>query len=302
MRLAVAQRKMTQPGTWQRKELVQMSAYEFRQWVELLEKRTGINLPERRKSFLQTSVTIRMRELGYEDYNKYFRYILSGRRGAVEWEILVDRLTVHETRFFRDETALELIQKQYLEHLHMKDMPHRFNVWSVGCATGEEPYSLAIMIDHYLKHKDIDFYLAVTASDISSAALATGRRGVYQLNRLKNLGEGYINRYFEQISKQHYQVVPSIRDRVCFTRLNLLDLSQTKHSMMDLIVCQNVLIYFKRHQRLKILGQLVKYLRPGGILVLGVAEISDWGYPGMERIGYPGTLAFRRTTSSRGDA
>lgn len=299
MQLVAAQKKRTQSGAWQRKALEEMDTYEFRQWAELLEKRTGISLPEKRKSFLQTSLSIRMRELGHDTYQEYLRYVLAGRRGAVEWEILVDRLTVHETRFYRDEKALELIRTRYLDQLSPGDEPCRVNLWSVGCATGEEPYSLAILLDSHLHERGINAYQAIMASDISSAALATGRQGIYQKNRLRNLSQNQINRYFTQVGEQHFQVIPSIRERVCFTRLNLLHLTELKQAMMDIIVCQNVLIYFQREKRLVILDQLARQLRPGGMLVLGAGEITDWEYPGLENMDYPGTLAYRRTTQLR---
>ncbi|HID49347.1 MAG TPA: protein-glutamate O-methyltransferase CheR [Chromatiales bacterium] len=299
--MAVVQKKRMRSGSWQREALEGMDSYEFRQWAELLEKRTGINLPEKRKSFLQTSLAIRMRELGFATYQDYLRYLLAGRRGAVEWEILVDRLTVHETRFYRDQKALELIRTRYLDTLSNQDGPCRINIWSVGCATGEEPYSLAILVDSHLQRRRVEFFQAIVASDISSAALATGRQGIYRENRLRNLSAHTIQRYFNRVGEEHYQVVPEIRDRVCFTRLNLVRLAERKQAQMDIIVCQNVLIYFARQKRLMILDTLARHLRPGGMLVLGAGEITDWEYPGLENMGAPGTLAYRRTTQLRSE-
>ncbi|MGW8227535.1 MAG: CheR family methyltransferase [Gammaproteobacteria bacterium] len=302
MRLAVAQNNLEQATLWQRKQLAPMDNYEFRQWVELLEKRTGISLPEKRKSFLLANLNIRMRELGYEKYQDYFRHLLAGRRGAIEWEILIDRLTVHETRFFRDDTALKMLEESYLNELPASGTASRINVWSVGCATGEEPYSLAMFVDQVLTVRGVRHYLAVTASDISSASLATGRAGIYHSNRLKNLPELYRKTYFQAIDPDHYEVDASLRDRVCFTRLNLRHLDEASLGMMDIIFCQNVLIYFKREQRRRILDQLVEHLRPGGILVLGAGEITDWQPDELVNLGYPGTLAFRRRERSGSNA
>lgn len=292
--MALAQNKQEQASLWRRRNVAPMDNYEFRQWVELLEKRTGISLPEKRKSFLLANLNIRMRELGYEKYQEYFRHLLAGRRGAVEWEILVDRLTVHETRFFRDITALNMLEDCYLNALPPSDTAMRINIWSVGCATGEEPYSLAMFVDQALTARGVRHYLAITASDISSASLATGRTGNYHRNRLKNLPDEYRDSYFKTIDADHYEVDASLRERICFTRLNLLHLDEATLGMMDIIFCQNVLIYFKREQRRRILNQLVEHLRPGGILVLGAGEITDWQPDDLESLGYPGTLAFRR--------
>ncbi len=300
--MALAQNKQEQVSLWRCKNVAPMDNYEFRQWVELLEKRTGISLPEKRKSFLLANLNIRMRELGCEKYQDYFRHLLTGRRGAVEWEILVDRLTVHETRFFRDSTALKMLEECYLNNLPASDTAMRINIWSVGCATGEEPYSLAMFVDQVLNARGVRHYLAITASDISSASLATGRAGSYHRNRLKNLPDEYRETYFQAIDTDHYAVDAGLRDRVCFTRLNLLHLDEATLGMMDIIVCQNVLIYFKREQRRRILDQLLEHLRPGGILVLGAGEITDWQPAELENLGYPGTLAFRRRQRSGSDA
>ena len=300
--MAVAHNKLEQATVWRRKDLAPMDNYEFRQWVELLEKRTGISLPEKRKTFLLASLNIRMRELGYDKYQDYFRHLLAGRRGAVEWEILIDRLTVHETRFFRDDTSLKMLEECYLNQLPASNTATRINIWSVGCATGEEPYSLAMFVDQVLTNRGARHYLAVTASDISSASLATGRTGIYHSNRLKNLPDLYRETYFQAIDADHYEVDASLRDRVCFTRLNLLHLDEATLGMMDIIFCQNVLIYFKREQRRRILDQLVEHLQPGGILVLGAGEITDWQPEGLANLGYPGTLAFRRRERSGSNA
>lgn len=300
--MALAQNKLEQATMWRRNTVAPMDNYEFQQWVELLEKRTGISLPEKRKSFLLSSLNIRMRELGYEKYHDYFRHLLAGRRGAVEWEILVDRLTVHETRFFRDDNALKLLEECYLNKLPSSDTALRINIWSVGCATGEEPYSLAMFVDQVLTARGVRHYLAVTASDISSTSLATGRTGIYHRHRLKNLPDRYRETYFQAIDADHYEVDPNLRERICFTRLNLQRLGEATLGMMDIIFCQNVLIYFKREQRRRILDQLVCHLRPGGILVLGAGEITDWQPDELENMGYPGTLAFRRRQRSGSDA
>jgi len=293
--MTVAAQQDRSGSVWARKDLAPMDAYEFRQWSELLEARTGISLPETRKSFLLSNLSIRMRELGYQRYRDYFHYVTDGRRGMVEWEILVDRLTVHETRFYRDPTALQMLREIWLDRLPAGERPHQLRVWSVGCATGEEPYSLAMLIDDALLSRGVRAYPAITATDVSAAALATGREAIYPANRLVNLPEGFRGRYFRDLGDNRYQVKDVLRERVCFARLNLLHLERTPLTPMDVIYCQNVLIYFKKPQRQRILDRLVAHLRPGGLLVLGAGEITDWSHPETAIVDYPGTLVFRRS-------
>ena len=281
---------------WRESGVMEMDNLLFQQWTELLAKRTGISLPESRRSFLISSLNIRMHELAIESYQAYFNYLLSGHEGNIEWETLVDRLTVHETRFYRDQQAIKLIRDVYLARLESKpEKKTSINIWSVACATGEETYSLAIDLDDCLSNTGKEYYFSVTGSDISSAAIATAREAIYKENRLTNVPEHFLDHYFDKESDKSYKVKDFIRKRVCFNQLNLLGLKNARVGLMDVIFCQNVLIYFKREQRLQILNDLVSHLKPGGLLVLGAGEIHGWAHPDMESVAYEGTLAFRRT-------
>lgn len=282
---------------------MQMDEEQFGRWSALLEERTGIHLPERRRSFLISSLNIRMRELGLDDYQAYFDYLTTGKRGAVEWEILVDRLTVHETRFYRDEQALSVVRRYAREWLEQQpaDSRERFELWSVGCATGEEPYSLAILLDDLFRQNHNRSYLGITATDVSSAALAAGRRGVYHRNRIKNLPESLQGEYFETFDDQHVKVIPGLQQRVCFMRQNLLELDNTGMGQMNIIFCQNVLIYFPRERRIRILDYLVEHLKPGGLLVLGAGEIIDWHNPAIKNDSRQGVLVYQRVAEGQRD-
>ena len=279
---------------WQYTEVPEMDDVLFQQWVELLEIRTGIALPESRRTFLIMNLVSRMREIEIENYQRYFDLIMDGSSGQVEWETLVDRLTVHETRFYRDEYSLDLIRDKYLPELtSTKVKPYTVHTWSVGCATGEEPYSLAMLLDFYfLNHPE--FYYGVTASDVSRAALQTGRDAIYHQRRVKNVPEEIANNYFEKVDDEHVQVRPALKQKVCFTQINLLEITQQPIGQMDIILCQNVLIYFKRELRNQILDQLAMCLKPGGILLLGAGEVFGWSHPELSQIDYQSTLAFQR--------
>ena len=294
----VAQSNKIDGALWHYSAPHPMDEEQITMWLQLLFERTGISWPEKRKSFLLTSLSTRMRELGFSCYEAYFSYLTSGRRGAVEWEILVDYLTVHESRFYRDQLSLSLINDVFLpSHCEkFKNEMVTVNVWSIGCSTGEEPYSLAMLFDSYFTRKGINGYYSITASDISAASLSIARKAIYHTNRLKNLPDNFYQYYFIQSDEQHFEVRQHIRDRICFTRLNLIHMNRTKVGMMDLIYCQNVLIYFNRVDRNEILDQMVKHLQPGGLLMLGTAEVNGWQHDEMEPVSAKGTLAFKRKT------
>ncbi len=281
-----------------------MSEAQFARWVELVRHRTGMLLSPERKSFLVTSLTARMRELGIADYDAYYELVAHGPRGAVEWVLLVDRLTVHETRFFRHRPSFDLVRTRVLPQSPVPEalQPYRIQVWSIGCATGEEAYSLAIAIDEHLSRLGGRYYFGITATDISLSALATARRGIYPGKRLDRIAPDQRARYFRRVAPDTWEVVPALRKRVCFAQLNVLELARAPLAPMDLIFCQNVLIYFDRAQRQAILDQVVRRLAPGGVLVLGPGEVVGWRHPELERVHHPDTLAWRRVARRGGGA
>jgi chemotaxis methyl-accepting protein methylase len=272
-----------------------ISDEEYILWRTLLEERTGMILPDERRSFLVTSLGIRMREIGFPDYASYYDYVLDGTQGAVEWAILVDRLTVHETRFFRHLPSIELIREKLLpEWTEVPGENKNLHLWSVGCSTGEEPYTLGILLDEFRETDKCDYYFGITASDISLASLSTGRKAIYHNRKLRDVEPHIKERYFTRINDTHVEVVSELRKRVCFAQMNVLDMARVPVGQVHMIMCQNLLIYFDKERRIEILNNLVKHMLPGAALILGSGEILGWMPPELERIDYNDTLAFRR--------
>jgi type IV pilus assembly protein PilK len=276
----------------------EMDNEQYAQWTALLEKRTGIRLPEKRRSFLVTNVSMRMREKGFKNYQDYFNHISTGKSGKVEWDQLVHHLTVHETRFLRHEATQDLICQKLLPHqkkqYNNNSAPFTFNVWSVGCATGEEPYSIAMAVDDHMTKLGCEYYLGIMASDISRSALAEGRAGIYSEQKVKSIPPYWRDKYFTKTRDGKYQVINELRQRVCFNQANVLDLGKMPIGFMDVIVCQNLLIYYDQQRRLDIAKTLVNYLAPKGVLIFAVGELINWTHPDMERFPFANTLAYRR--------
>ncbi len=282
-----------QPGVWALQPLADMSATEFREWQQLLEERTGVVLNERRRAFLQTNLSARMRELGVTDYASYFRQVTDGPRGAVEWSTLLDRLTVQETRFFRHRPSFEVLDL-YLRERLQQGLDKPWELWSVGCSSGEEPYSMAICAAEVLRDTEQAAHFGVTGTDISLNALSKARDGQYGARRLEQLDEDLCQRYFLAQADGRFKVVPSLAARVCCARLNVLELAKAPMSGMDVIFCQNLLIYFRRWRRREILNRLAERLAPGGLLVVGVGEVAGWQHPELIPVADERVLAFTR--------
>lgn len=280
---------------WSLQSSQEMSESDFQKWKVLVEEKTGMLLPDHRKTFLQSSLSIRMREIGCQSYHDYFQQLSLGMSGKVEWAVLVDRLTVHETHFFRHPESFNLV-RNYLRRLMQNRAKESrpVNIWSVGCSTGEEPYSLAIMVEELINELGIELFYGIMATDISQPSLATAREGKYAGKRLAGLSEAQMNLLFDQIEKDRFQVKQKNKDKICFARVNLLDLNDAPIDKVDVLFCQNVLIYFQKERKHEIVQNLAESIQPGGLMVLGLGDLTDWCPVGMKRVKAPDVLAFTK--------
>lgn len=280
---------------WGIKSLAPISDEQFELWQTLIEARTGMTIGAVRRTFLETSLGIRMREIGLNDYETYYEQLMAGPVAEREWAVLVDRLTVQETSFFRHPSSFALV-RQHVSELLLKDPARKsLNLWSVGCSTGEEPYSLAMQTDAQLAELKRKVFFGVTATDISLPTLGRARTGIYGERRLHNVPSAWKEKYFQPVvGKKEWQVTDELKRRVAFVQLNIMELDKAPMAGMDIIFCQNVLIYFRRFRKRDILTNLAVRLAPGGLMVLGLGEAMDWAHPQLVRVDYPDTMAFRR--------
>lgn len=271
---------------------LEMDDQQFSKWTHLLESRIGLFIAPERKSFLASGIRSRMRATGCREYAEYYRRLSSGSPQAQEWSLLIDCLTVHETCFFRHESSMRLVEEMVLPAA--LEQQRSFHVWSVGCATGEEAYSLAMMIDASYSRQPGGQYFGVTGTDISLPSLHHARAGMYLNRRFRDIRETFQHEYCEKVTNSRFQIKADLRKRVCFSQLNLRDVKNAPFANLNLIYCQNLLIYYEHERRLQTVNQLAKFLRPGGVLILGPGELLDWKHPDMEKVRYEDTLAYRR--------
>lgn len=283
-----------QGSSWALQPVAEMTAAQLGRWQSLLEQRTGVVLSEQRRAFLQSNLSMRMRELGVGDYDLYYQRVLDGPQGAVEWSLLLDRLTVQETRFFRHPPSFEVLRQYLAGRLQGEGLPRAWSMWSVGCSSGEEAYSMAICAAEVIQGSEWGGGFSVTGTDISLSALSKARHAVYDPRRMEQLVPEQVQRFFTVQADGRYRVVPALSGRVCCARLNVLDVATAPMSGMDVIFCQNLLIYFRRWRRRELLNHLVERLLPGGLLVIGVGEVTDWHHPELDAVTDERVLAFTR--------
>jgi type IV pilus assembly protein PilK len=275
-----------------------MGEEDFALWASLLERCTGIQWSGAQRSFLETRLRMRMREVGLDTFRGYYDHVLAQEPGCGEWSVLLDRLTIHESRFFRHRPSFDLIRVHYLGLLDCVQAPLRLRAWSVGCATGEEPYTLAMVIDDTLRHLGCPYEFHVIGMDISSGALAAARFGEYARSKMRDVPTGMRGRYFAA-GRETSRVAETLRKRVVFLQANVLEERCHFAQEMDLVMCQNLLIYFSAPAQARILSMLVESLAPGGLLVLGPGEVVRWSHSDLRRVNAPNTLAFRKVEGAR---
>ncbi len=268
---------------WTLRSLPSLSEEQFAQWGKLFEERTGIQIVFQQKPWLESQIFARMRELGFERYDDYFAFVSTGIAGKLEWALLADKVAVKETSFFRHRESIEYVRRYLQQKIYQQTLSGSFDVWSVGCSTGEEPYSLAMAVNDCFELASLNSYYGITGMDISATALATARKAQYNKRRMELAKPEEIKRYFIQRADGSYEVVSKIRERVCFTQTNIINAKQLPDVKVDVIFCQNLLVYFRRWLRRDLLNALVDRLKPGGLLVLGLGEVVDWEHPNIQR-------------------
>ncbi len=253
----------------------------LRSWIE---QQIGMVLPARQITLLDERVKHRLRHTGL-DLVSYLRLI---QQDAVELQQLTDHLVINETAFFRHPPSYDYVR----QYLVKRQKPAR--LWSVGCSTGEETWSLAMLAHAAWPHGN-----QILGTDISQQALKVAQSGRYAARQAEaipvDLREPYVQ-WLPSASrfKQEWQVADSLRPSVQFQKFNLVEIAKAPFRELDVIFCQNVLIYFRQFDRRDILDALAQRLTIGGVLVLGVGELSNWQHDKMRRINQTDILAYER--------
>lgn len=245
-----------------------LSEHELSEIRMLIEERTGIHFDASRERFFSTRVREHLRERGFARGTELLR---AARKTNVEYEALLEKLLTQETTFFRYPAVYEAFEKHVLPELHVKKFwrnPRTLRVWSAGCSTGEEPYSIAITVLDTLSFADA-WEVEILATDIGRQALKVAERGVYAGRSIASVSPKQLVAHFSQVNGGH-QVKNRIRKIVSFAQMNLA--SPVYVGRMDLIFCMNVLIYFSEERRRALVQRFFDALEPGGYLFLGHSE------------------------------
>ncbi|MBQ0719656.1 MAG: protein-glutamate O-methyltransferase CheR [Gammaproteobacteria bacterium] len=274
---------------------LQLSDRQYRLWAEMLENKTGVRIAAHRDDFVRRQIVRRVNELGFNDVEDYFREVAQPGAGNREWGVLLDRLLVKESQFFRHQASHDFFKKRLLSHLLSAQQGQRYSVCSIGCSTGEEVYSLAMAAFDSCRAVEQTPAFSIVGIDVSAEAIQAARRGIYPNRHLQSVPEPLRDNYFTVATDSSMEVKAELKKRVGFFVSNMFDQNcPGLASPLDVIFCQNVLIYLKNWRRRDLLNSFVEKLKPGGYLIVGPGELNDWQPEGLSRVAYPGIQAFEK--------
>ena len=279
---------------------MRLSGEAYCQVRALIADRLGLDFPESRLADLERGLIRASRTPSIAALEAYLARLAALPGESPEWRRLAANLTVGETYFFRDRAVFDALEQQVLPSLiaaRRSEGTLRLRLWSAGCATGEEPYSLSILLDRLLPDC-ADWAVTILGTDINAEALEAAQRGVYRKWALRETPQWIQDRYFHRRGAETFEVDPATRRMVTFAPLNLgVDCYPsvvTNTSAMDLIICRNVLMYFTREAQRATVARLERALMAGGWLVVSPAEASAELFHPLVPVNFPGATLYRK--------
>ena len=251
---------------------IRLQPEEFRLLRDLISGYCGLYFEESSLYFLERRLQNRLEEKQLTSFLDYYYLLLYGQEKEEELGKVVDVLTTNETYFFREANQLKTFSEEIVpEVIERKKERRTLRIWSAGCSTGEEPYTLAMIA---LEHRELlGWNIEIFASDISQRVLQTARKGVYGKSSFRSTEQYYEGRYFHRTDSSRSQIDDSVKKLVSFGHLNLLQPEQwTILAHFDIIFCRNVMIYFNAESKKKMVDNFHHKLEKGGFLLLGHAE------------------------------
>ncbi len=252
-----------------------LSDKEFSRLKEFIYRECGIKITEAKRTMVEARLQKRLRGLGLTSFSRYCDYLFGPRGMEEELVHLINVITTNKTDFFRESAHFHyLVRKALPEVLRQSSGRRTITVWSAGCSSGEEPYTLAMVLKEFVAdRRGIDFL--ILATDISTKVLEKAKLAVYDEERIgpipDELRKKYLLKSKDAVLKV-YRVIPELRQRIRFRRLNFMDSDFGFRETMDVIFCRNVIIYFDKQTQERLLNRFCGYLSPDGYLFMGHSE------------------------------
>lgn len=250
---------------------------DMRRVAEFIGAEVGIQLPASKHTLVESRLSKRLRKLGFDSFKSYLDYVLKSPQGKFERLHLIDAITTNKTSFFRESDHFHYLVEKALPELEKRaqldDRP-QLHIWSAGCSSGEEAYTLSIVLSEAVG-SPARFRFNILATDISKSSLETAKYAIYPEQRIAPVAMPLRKKYFMRSSEPEQALVqmgPELRSHVTFASLNLIAEQFSLAQKMDVIFCRNVMIYFDNPIREQLIHRFERQLVPGGYLFIGHSE------------------------------
>jgi chemotaxis protein methyltransferase CheR len=266
---------------------------------ECLTARIGLHFAERHWPELRQKMAAAMKDFGFDDVEAFIEWLLSMPLTQQQIEILAAHLTVGETYFFREKGAFDILERSILPDLidARRKTEKRLRFWSAGCSTGEEPYSIAILLEKLIPDLQ-DWNVTILATDINTGVLRKAKEGIYSDWSFRDTPPFFKDKYFERVKGDRYLLPPRIREKITFTYLNLSEdhypSLQSGTNAMDVIFCRNVLMYFAPGQVARVAERFSRSLLEGGWLIVSPVETSHIVYSQFAAVRFQDVTLYKK--------
>ncbi len=276
---------------------VAISDEEFKQLRDFIYDQSGIFIAENRKYLLENRLAGRLKDLNLKSFGEYYYFLRYDANRRQELNRLFESVTTNETSFFRNPPQLRVFQEKVLREVldaQRSAGQKRLHIWSAGCSTGEEPYTLAIIILETLRAEASSWNIKITANDLSEAVLQSARRGVYNEYTLRTTPKELIGKYFTK-EDVAYKIKPEVKRLVSFGQINLSDRVGVKRvERSQIVFCRNVIIYFDDEMKKKVISLFYDNLLPGGFLLIGHSESLHNISRAFSPVHHPGAIVYKK--------
>ena len=270
---------------------------------EFISSNLALYFPKERWNDLERNLLSASNEFGYKDAEKFIQHILSSPLTRGHVEILTAHLTNNETYFWREHGTFEALEQKIIpELIRLRQEEKRIRIWSAGCSTGEEPYSIAFALDRVIPNIK-DWNITILATDINPRILNKASIGEYSQWSFRGTPQLLKEKYFLQKANKKFGIIPEIKSMVKFDYLNLAEdvypspLNNT--NAMDIIFCRNVLMYFTQNRITQVVGSLYNSLIQNGYFVVSASELSLLNFSKFTAVNFPGTVLYQKSSKKK---
>lgn len=263
--------------------MVTITDKEFRLLAEFIEKNYGIHLRKEKKTLVTGRLQKVLQQAGFDNFTDYYQYLLSDKSGNA-MVTFVNKMTTNHTFFMREAAHFYFFKDTVLPFLENTVKDKDLRIWCAGCSTGEEPYTLAMIIDEFFNSEKSCWNTKILATDISEHALNLAKAGIYSNESVVPLPPNWKFTYFIKQDPNHARVIETIRDEVIYRKFNLIDDVFPFKRKFHAIFCRNVMIYFDQETKIRLINKFYDHMERGGYLFIGHSESLNKGLAGFKYI------------------